>query len=127
MWYGYAIMFIGLGGGLGAVCRYLTQQGIHLLLPATFPWGTWTANLLGALILGWVLGRYQQQRHDFEGWVPLLSTGFCGGYTTFSSLSFEILTLLRQQRPHWALMYGMGSLLTGVLCVSLGWFIAQRT
>jgi CrcB protein len=97
---------IFIGGGLGAVARYLTTIGTEYLLTtlgsgrvpgtfhvAEFPWGTFLSNLLACVVLGVaVLLLSRQQLSGF--WVPFLVIGFCGGYSTFSAFSYETLALI---------------------------------
>ena len=110
------LVWVFLGGGLGAVCRY----GVALLLPTGplrrgfFPWATFTANLAACIVLG--LGLVLLSRGQLGRPAQLfLLTGFCGGFSTFSTYAVETLELA--QGGHWAmaLTYVTVSLLTGVL------------
>ena len=110
------LVWVFLGGGLGAVCRY----GIALVLPAGplreghFPWATLTANLAACVLLGLGLALLSREQLARPAQVFLL-TGFCGGFSTFSTYAVETLELAHG--GHWtlALTYGLGSLLTGIL------------
>lgn len=89
-----------LGGGLGAVCRYLVTTQIGARFGTMFPWGTLSVNLLGSLLMGWILGLILLLTERTgsglgEAARLLLTVGFLGGFTTFSSFSMETLTLLR--------------------------------
>lgn len=116
---------VALGGAVGSAARYAmgvtVTQWVLALTPATrFPWGTWSVNLLGALIMGILAGL--ALRH---GWFDtplrlLLMTGLMGGFTTFSAFGLETLDLILHK--HWgvALGYALSSLLLGVLATALG-------
>ena len=88
------IILVGIGSGIGGVCRYL----ISLLMPFannSFPWGTFTANIIGCLLIGLLWGvtsRFQSLSPSFS---LFLMVGFCGGFTTFSTFSKESLALLQ--------------------------------
>ena len=91
-------LLVALGGGAGAVCRYALTL---LPISARFPFATLIANALGALIIGFLAGCASQLDAFPAGLNLLLKTGFCGGFTTFSTFSLETVTLW-QQRRIWA-------------------------
>lgn len=88
-------LLVALGGGAGAVCRYALT-----LLPISgrFPFATLIANALGALIIGFLAGCAIQPDSFPANLNLLLKTGFCGGFTTFSTFSLETVTLWQQHR-----------------------------
>ena len=92
-------LYVFLGGGLGAVCRYLATTAIGVRFGMTFPFGTLFVNTLGsfliALIMGFLLTMAKANNLLTEPLRLLLTVGFLGGFTTFSSFSMETLTLLR--------------------------------
>ncbi len=105
------LLLVGLGGGLGSMARYI----IHRLLPANpFPWGTFTINIAGSLIIGlcWGLVTRNLLVHD---WKLFLMTGICGGFTTFSAFSLESIHLFQESRTFIFLLYAAGSV---VLCLA---------
>ncbi|MGL6076375.1 MAG: fluoride efflux transporter CrcB [Fimbriiglobus sp.] len=97
------------GGGTGAIFRAWVSR--WLAQPDGFPWATLAINVLGSAFLG-VLTVLCKDRPT---WFLLLGTGFCGGFTTFSTFSVELVRLL--ESGHWlsALGYAGGSVLAGVL------------
>src|SRR5690349_23792909 len=89
------LLLIGAGGFLGSVARYLTQQGIGKILPLTFPYGTFIVNLAGCFLIGVLYGISDRSNFMSTEWRLFLTTGFCGGFTTFSTFSMEAYSLVR--------------------------------
>ena len=121
---GEAVVLVFLGGGLGSVVRY----GIARALPAAsgFPWATFTANSLSGLVLGAVLGVLMASPDQDGGrWRLLLVTGFCGGFSTFSTFSNEGLTLFQSGQPGLAGLYAAASWLTCMGGIALGMWWAR--
>lgn len=113
-----------LGGGLGSVCRY--SIGAHLIksIPHGFPWNTFAANALGCLFIGLLIGHFEKRD---AGLLPLLLvTGFCGGFTTFSTFSNETVQLFRQGSHALALLYAASSVVSGLLLSLCGYLLAQK-
>ncbi len=108
-----------LGAGLGGVARYWI--GLALKTDAAFPWPTFAINATGSLLIGLVLGRFAEN----EPVRLLLAIGVLGGYTTFSSFSYETLTLLRDRNPLPAFAYAAGSVVVGLCATALGLAISQ--
>lgn len=116
------ILLVALGGGVGAVCRY----GLSLLpISSKFPWGTLLANLAGALIIGFLAGLAAQRSKFPPELNLLLKTGFCGGFTTFSTFSLETVTLLQQHRYLAGCGYAVVSLAGCLAGVVLGQVLSQ--
>jgi CrcB protein len=113
------ILFIGLGGGIGSICRFVVSLVIGKWIDASFPWGTFTINLLGSLLIGFFLGFFDKSMLN-EPLKLLLITGFCGGFTTFSAFSAENLSLLMAGQWLTALAYSLLSVLIGIAAVWLG-------
>lgn len=113
-----SIVYVFLGGGLGAVCRF----GMARLIPATnhgFPWATFITNVLSCVLLGYLLGLTLQKGMDSK-YQLLLMTGFCGGFSTFSSYSAETYKLLEQQQYSMALLYVTFSIIVCLVSLWLG-------
>lgn len=100
-----------IGGGVGTNARYwLGAWFVTRGLTAHFPWHTFLINVTGSFVLG-VVGIACRNR---PGWFLLLGTGFCGGFTTFSTFSVETLGLIERNRPAAAAGYVLGSVLAGL-------------
>lgn len=108
------ILAIAFGAGCGAVLRWGLGLKLNALFPA-IPLGTLAANLLGGYIVGLAVAYFAQMPELSPEWRLLIITGFCGGLTTFSTFSVEIVTLLQQGRMLVAMsaigIHVMGSLL----------------
>lgn len=118
-------MFLaGVGGFVGTCLRYLTGKLCHLLVVGSFPLGTFVVNVVGSLIIGLFLGVAERTNTITPAISALLITGFCGGFTTFSSFANDMYVLL--QARHWPVMilYVSLSLVLGVGMVCLGrWLV----
>jgi len=119
------IFLVGIGGAVGSICRYLTAVFVSKHYPSTFPAATFAANILGCLVIGILLGLFERQHLVNTDLKFLLITGFCGGYTTFSTFSSENLALLHAGNYITALTYMLTSVLTGVLAVWAGIMVTK--
>jgi len=119
------IWFIALGGALGSICRFLLTGVVQRQLGTDFPFGTLVVNVTGSLLLG-VLLRYSL---DTPGVSPemrgLLATGFCGGYTTFSTFSYETMALLQAGDYRRAGGYALASVVVSLLAMFAGFELAR--
>lgn len=107
------ILIVALGGALGATCRFMAQAA----MPFSSRWGLIAINLTGCLLIGIVWRLLPSRALSL-----LLVTGVLGGFTTFSSFSFDTLTLLREGRWAEALGYVAVSVLGGLALTALGWY-----
>jgi CrcB protein len=96
-----SIVVIWLGAGLGALLRWWLGLRLNSFLPAIPP-GTLAANLVGGYIIGLAIAIFAAFPTVAPEWRLLVITGFCGGLTTFSTYSAEIVSLLQQGRLDWA-------------------------
>lgn len=111
------ILAISFGSALGAVLRWLLGTKLNSLFPAIPP-GTVAANLIGGYIIGVAIAYFAQAPEIAPEWRLLIVTGFCGGLTTFSTFSAEVVSLLQQGR----LSFAMGAIaihVTGSLLATL--------
>lgn len=89
------ILAVAVGGFIGAPSRFLVDRRISDHWGSDFPLGTFVINVTGSLVLGLVAG-LSLAGHLPAGWKALLGTGFCGGFTTFSTWSFETVRLFEE-------------------------------
>ena len=107
---------VACGGACGATARY----AIGLFpnpLPIPFPFWTFAVNILGAILIGFIVGQ-QSKLGNYS--MLALKTGFCGGFTTFSTFSTETLDLINEEHYFLAALYAFGSLFACLLGVMLG-------
>ncbi|HSH76424.1 MAG TPA: fluoride efflux transporter CrcB [Longimicrobiales bacterium] len=117
------LLVVGLGGAAGAVSRYLTSGWVQGLSGSFFPWGTFAVNVCGSLALGFVMVWLQSIVTSPE-LRELVTIGFLGSFTTFSTFSYEALALLRDREWWQAGGYTIGSVFVGLLAVALGAAVA---
>ncbi|MBT5903505.1 MAG: fluoride efflux transporter CrcB [Opitutaceae bacterium] len=116
------LLLVGLGGGLGSIVRVLVDE----MTPAgRLPWGTVAANVIGSLIIGWVLARLGPPSETNSHWQAFLAFGFCGGFTTFSSFSWQTLEQLRGGHVGIAMLHVVLSVLVCVGATWIGWRMAR--
>lgn len=119
------LLFIGLGGFIGTVLRYLSGQYVSKLFPQEFPYATLCINLIGCLAIGLVYGYFDKSLTNTSTWKSFLAVGVCGGYTTFSAFSIENLQLLRDGHFGSAILYIFISLIAG-LALTFGGYMAMK-
>jgi fluoride exporter len=110
---------VGIAGALGALTRYLIGRVVVERARSTFPWATLLINVTGAFLIGLIAGLTSRRVLN-----PLaqtvLATGFLGGYTTFSTMSWECVQLLRGGNRLHGILYLGGNVLPGLLAALLG-------
>lgn len=112
-------LFVSLGAAFGAVARYLVDQAVTRRRDRTFPAGTWIINITGSFVLGLLAGL--ATRHGLSAnAVAIAGTGVCGGYTTFSTFSYETVRLMEEGSGLVALANLAGSLAAGLAAAALG-------
>ena len=89
------LLLVFVGGGLGSTLRYIIGKYLNSH-ESGIPWGTFTANILGSFLIGIILGLAAKNDTFSHSQTLLLATGFCGGFTTFSTFSVDTLMLLQQ-------------------------------
>jgi CrcB protein len=110
-----SLIFVFIGGGLGSVTRFLIGKWVSSMHSHDFPWGTLVVNVFACLLVGLFVG-LADQKQIVSGPMRLFWTvGFCGGFSTFSTFSGEILELMQAGPAGIAVLYVAGSL---ILCVA---------
>ena len=114
------ILLVGMGGGLGSIARFLCHKFINAWHPHPYPYGTFLVNISGCFIIGILFGLMEKGSLLSNEWRLLLVTGFCGGFTTFSSFAAENIQLLKEGHVLYFLLYTAGSVVLGILATFLG-------
>ncbi|MER8042879.1 fluoride efflux transporter CrcB [Streptomyces sp. NPDC094032] len=107
-------LFVVLGAAVGAPLRYLTDRAVQARHDSVFPWGTFTVNVAGSLLLGLLTGVASTRAG------LLLGTGLCGALTTYSTFSYETLKLYESGARSYAVANVLGSTAAGLGAVWLG-------
>ena len=120
------LLIIGLGGGAGSILRYLMQVAVNRLIPAlAFPLGTFIVNITGCFLIGLFYGLSVKHAWFTDEWRLLLITGLCGGYTTFSSFSYESMSLITEGHFLYFGLYVCLSVLLGLCATWLGYMLLR--
>ena len=120
-----SFLLVFLGGGLGSALRYLVARAMNQY-SKVLPFGTFTVNIIGCLLIGMILGYAQRENTLTSNQTLLLATGFCGGFTTFSAFANENLELIKNGEIFNFSVYTIGSILVGVLAVFIGFYLTNR-
>ncbi|HRZ97889.1 MAG TPA: fluoride efflux transporter CrcB [Paludibacter sp.] len=119
------LLFIGLGGFIGSILRYLVSKlnlSVHFL---SIPVGTLSVNIIGSLVIGFIAGIAMKSEIISPDLRLFLMVGVCGGFTTFSSFSLENMMLLQNGQYFTALIYTLSSVIFSIMAVYLGYIISN--
>lgn len=126
----YSYLFVAVGGALGAMARF--GLNVFLQRDVEFPWGTLTSNLLGCLMMG-IIAQLIASTAWFNdaGVIPdqyrlLFAVGFCGSFTTLSSMVLEMNTMLHKNEIFYSFSYFVGTMVGGFACFYIG-IVCVRT
>jgi fluoride exporter len=119
------IFYIAIGGAIGSVLRYLMSLFVNKYWANNFPLATFITNVLGCFLIGLIIGFLEKNNLTDSNLKWFLVTGFCGGFTTFSTFGYENLTLLQNQNSLTALLYIGTSVFLGILAIWFGLFISK--
>lgn len=120
------IVAVLVGGGIGSLCRFLVGHYLGALLGTTFPWATLFVNVAGSLWLGFIATVAIQKPGTIDPVMRLLlTTGFAGGFTTFSTLTYESIALYEQGGIGIAMANIGANLIVGLIAVFLGGILAR--
>lgn len=119
------LLAVALGGALGSVARYGVVLAGLRLFGNGFPVGTMFVNLVGSFLIGAISAFMALKMPDNETLRLLLTTGFLGGFTTFSAFSLDVLSLLQRGQAQTAVFYALASVILSVAAVFAGHGLAR--
>ena len=120
----YSYLFVALGGALGAMARF--GLNVFLQRDVEFPWGTLSANLIGCFVMGLIAQLIASTAwFNDAGIIPdqyrlLFAVGFCGSFTTLSSMVLELNTMIQKNELFYSFSYLVGTLVGGFACFYIG-------
>lgn len=118
------LLLVFVGGGFGSVLRYLIGKWLNT--PQTgIPYGTFAANIIGSLLIGIILGLAAKNDGISQNQTLLLATGFCGGFTTFSTFAYENQVFLKSGDFMSFAIYSIASFVFAFLAVFFGMYIVK--
>jgi len=118
------LLIVFLGGGTGSVARFLLSKWLNS--PSTgLPYGTFLANVLGSFLIGIILGYFYKTNAISQNTMLLLATGFCGGFTTFSTFAYESHILLKNNDFLSFGLYAAASIIVGFAAVFFGMWLTK--
>ncbi|MFK7818643.1 MAG: fluoride efflux transporter CrcB [Planctomycetaceae bacterium] len=120
-----ALFMVGLGGCIGAVSRYAISEFVKQRVPAHPHAGTFVVNMLGCLVIGFVMNLAMEESATSQAWKLLIVTGCLGALTTFSTFGFETITLLQDRRLAAAVLNVVGNVAVGLPSVWVGMTLAR--
>lgn len=118
------LFFVFIGGGLGSVLRYIISRYLNQT-GSGFPLGTFTANILGSLLIGIIIGLAAKNNTLSQNQTLLLATGFCGGFTTFSTFAYENHVLFKSGDFTSFALYTFASFIVAFLAVFAGMYFSR--
>ena len=119
------LLIVAIGGGVGSALRYLLQETLHKQIDNFEPYGTFVVNILGCLLLGLLAGYAEQEKIINSSLNLLLISGFCGGFTTFSTFALQGNTLFISSKPVQAILYIGLSVVVGLLATYFGYKLTK--
>lgn len=113
-----------IGGGIGSLMRFgITRLLLALNVKGAFPWATLAANIVSVFILAWLVLRMQERFEGQPVWKAFIAVGICGGFSTFSTFSYENFLLIREGQPWLA----VANIAVNVVACLAVFFILART
>lgn len=119
------LLFVGFGGFIGSIARFLVSKLNHSLHFFNLPIGTLIVNILGSLLIGFLTGLFVNSQLSNENFKLFFITGICGGFTTFSAFSLENIHLFQQGQAGTAIIYITASVVLGILAVIFGVWMSK--
>ncbi len=120
-----SLLIVGVGSFIGGAIRYLLSVFMKNLCGQGFPWGTLSVNLLGCFLFGIVFAIFSKSSSTDSTLYLLLTTGICGGFTTFSTFANESIQMLQHGNIFGFIAYVATSVIAGLALIALGYWIVK--
>ena len=120
-----SLCLVGLGSFVGGALRYLISSWMKNACSQSFPWGTLMVNLVGCFLIGVIFALFSRFCSTSHPWCLLLTTGLCGGFTTFSTFANESLQMLQNGQWGGFITYVSISVIAGICLTALGYWVGK--
>lgn len=120
-----SLLIVGTGSFIGGAMRYLISTFMKNACGQGFPWGTLIVNLLGSFFIGIIFAIFSKNSSTYHTLYLLFATGFCGGFTTFSTFANESVQMLQQGNTTGFVAYVSTSIIAGFVLVALGYWMVK--
>ena len=120
-----SLLIVGAGSFLGGALRYMVSVLMKNCTAASFPYATLTVNLAGCFLLGLLFALFGKYGYVTSSWSLFLATGFCGGFTTYSTFANESLQMIQTGNIRGFICYVAVSVVAGLLLAALGYWIVK--
>jgi CrcB protein len=120
-----SFLLVGIGGFIGSIARYVVAVAMSGVISSSFPWATLIVNVAGCFLIGVIFAMSDRGSLLSPEWRIFLTTGFCGGFTTFSTFSYESLRLLQDGEYFYVAVYVLTSVVVGFLATLLGIYLIR--
>lgn len=118
-------ILVSFGAAVGGAARYWLTSAIYTILPLTFPYGTLSVNFIGSLIIGIVMFYFDSNELISPATRIFITTGFCGGLTTFSTFSYETVKLMQDAEYFLSAVNVIANVVLTIAAVILAYFISK--
>lgn len=120
-----SFLLVGAGGAVGSMARYGIGYLVSKYVGHPFPFGTLLINLLGCFLIGLLFALADKNQWLQQGGMLLLASGFCGGFTTFSTFALDNVNLVQKTMSGTAVIYTVVSVVAGLLLCRFGIWLAE--
>lgn len=120
-----SLLIVGSGSFVGGAMRYWLSTIMKNVCGQGFPWGTLGVNLLGCFLFGIIYAIFSKNSSTDNAWYLLLTTGVCGGFTTFSAFAHESVQMLQNNNIGWGACYVATSIIAGFALIALGYWLVK--